>query len=217
MNKSFVVRWEGELPGSPEQIWDAFTRDTAGWMWPVTYEPRVGGAERGLSSKGGTVTAWEPQRHFATSAGGPGSANAIDYRVHGSRLQFEHRSDIDAADFDVQLDACQVHTRFYYHSLGEYLAHFAGREPHYLSFDDVPGSTEDVLGRLGIPADADVGDAFELGVVDYRDGTMVGVRGLDALIRVYGRDRWGWPVGVTIHTFDGAADEAAWRKRLEVA
>ena len=36
---------------------------------------------------------------------------------------------------------------------------------------------------------------------------MVGVRAGDALIRVYGRDAWGWPVGVRVHTFDGAGDE----------
>ncbi len=81
----------------------------------------------------------------------------------------------------------------------------------------MPGSTADVLRRLGIPDDAAVGDEVELGVVDYRDGTFVGVRAGDALIRVYGREVWGWPVGVAVHSFDGPADATAWRKRLEVA
>ena len=36
----------------------------------------------------------------------------------------------------------------------------------------------------------------------------------DALLRVYGRDIWGWPVGFAVHTFDCVADEPAWRELL---
>ena len=71
---------------------------------------------------------------------------------------------------------------------------------------------DDLLARLGI--DAQVGERTALGVVDYRDGTMVGVRSEDALIRVYGRDLWGWPVGVGVHSFAGSVDEAAWRAKV---
>jgi hypothetical protein len=213
--KTWEVRWEGDLPGTPQQIWDAFTKHTAAYLWPITYEPRVGGAERGLNAKGGTVTAWEPQRHFRTEA--RGEHNVLDYRLDGSHLSYVHYGGAPEDEFDVQHDACVQHTKLYNHSMGEYVRHFAGREPHYLAFDEVPGSTEDVLARLGIAADAGVGDEVELGVVDYREPTMIGVRSASALIRVYGRDAWGWPVGVSIHSFDGPADEAAWRKRLEVA
>ena len=52
------------------------------------------------------------------------------------------------------------------------------------------------------------------GVVDYATGAFLGVRGADALLRFYGRDRWGWPVGVALHLFapgaDAAASERAW-------
>ena len=167
------------------------------------------------TQQGGTVTAWEPQRHFRTEA--RGQHNILDYTLDGTRLSYVHHGGAPEDEFDMQYDACVQHTNLYNHSLGEYVGHFAGREPHYLAFDDVPGSTEDVLARLGIPADAAAGDAVELGVVDYREGSMVGVRAGDALIRVYGRDAWGWPVGVSIHSFDGPADEQTWRKRLEVA
>ena len=77
----------------------------------------------------------------------------------------------------------------------------------------MPGSTADVLERLGI-GDAEAGDRVALGVVDYRQGTMIGVRGEDALIRIWGRDVWGWPVGVSVHSFAGPADEAAWREKV---
>ena len=47
------------------------------------------------------------------------------------------------------------------------------------------------------------------GVVDYATGAFLGVRSADALYRVYGRDAWGWPVGVAHHLFADDADEAA--------
>lgn len=68
MAKEFEVRWEGELPGTPQEVWDAFTVHTDGWLWKIEYEPRAGGAERGLTSGGGTVTVWDPPRHFVTRA-----------------------------------------------------------------------------------------------------------------------------------------------------
>ena len=35
-----------------EQVWDAFTLHADAFLWEVEYEPREGGAERGLSSAG---------------------------------------------------------------------------------------------------------------------------------------------------------------------
>lgn len=66
----FEVRWEGALPASPREVRDAFTVHTAGWLWTIEYEPRAGGAERGLTPGGGTVTVWDPPRRFVTRAEG---------------------------------------------------------------------------------------------------------------------------------------------------
>jgi hypothetical protein len=215
MRKPFELRWEGELAGSPQQIWDAITRHGAAWVWDIEYEPRVGGAERGLTSKGGTVTAWEPEKHFRTEARrDDGWHNALDYTFDGSHVSFVHRTVFSPEEYAVQADACIQHTRFYYHSLGEYLRHFAGATPHYLGLDEVPGSTADLLQRLGVPATAAPGDRIALGTIDYRDGTMVGIRTETELLRVYGRDVWGWPVGFAVHSFDGASDEGAWREKV---
>ena len=56
-------------------------------------------------------------------------------------------------------------------------------------------------------------------VVDYRTDAFLGLRTGDALIRVYGRDAFGWPVGVALHLFapdaDGPALEQAWRAWLD--
>lgn len=113
--KDFEVRFEGELPATPQEVWNAITVHTTGWYWKISYEPRVGGAERGLTSAGGTVTASEPPRHFATRAERPdGWWNDLDYvlepRGGGTFLDYTHTSVLAEDDYDLELDACRRHT-----------------------------------------------------------------------------------------------------------
>jgi Activator of Hsp90 ATPase homolog 1-like protein len=223
MAEVFEVTWEGGLPGSPREVWDAFTRRAAGWLWEVEYEPRAGGAERGLTGGGGTVTVWKPHRRFVTRAvNEEGDVNQLDYvlepRGEDTYLRYTHRGAI-AGDHDLELDACRRHTAFYYHSLGEYLRHFRGRDAAYVSVQAPGASARDgfatLCRALGVTADVAVGDHVRLdpagseGVVDYATSTFLGVRGADALYRFYGRDRWNQPVAVAVHRFGGGADEAA--------
>ncbi|MEQ4301314.1 SRPBCC domain-containing protein [Plantactinospora sp. B6F1] len=237
MTRKFEVRWEGGLAASPSQAWDAITARTAGWLWKIEYEPRLGGTERGLSDSGGTVTAWEPHRRFGTRAGTDDEVNELDYRIEpglvGCHLRFVHRG-VFAEDYARNLDACRQHTAFYYHSLGEYLRHFAGRDAAYVSADGPEPSGRDgfatVRRALGLPSEVSAGDRVTLtpaglppveGVVDYATPVFLGVRGADALYRFYGRDAWGWPVGVAHHLFadgvDEAAESAAWQGWLTAA
>ncbi|ADB48819.1 SRPBCC family protein [Conexibacter woesei] len=233
MYREFVVRWEDVVPGDPQQVWDAVTRRAAGWIWEIEFEPRVGGAERGLSPAGGTVTAWDPPRRFATRAEAPdGWRNELDYTLEphagGTRVRYVHTS-VAGDDYDVVLDGCVQHTDFYRHSLSEYVAHFAGRDGAYVGVD----TTEPVAAlrtRLGLPGDAAVGDRVRLtpagvepveGVVDYLTPYFLGVRTGDAFFRVYGRDAWDAPSTVALHLFGAGADprrvEQAWRGWLSAA
>lgn len=213
MGEKVEVRWEGELSGTPEEVWDAITTRVAAFLWEVEYEPRVGGAERGLSSSGGTVSIWDPHRRFRTNAPG----NQLDYVLEpsegGTYLRYTH----DLTASQVELDACRNHTRFYNHSLGEYVAHFAGAEPVYVGADAPEGTTGAAIRRaLGVPDDVRVGDRVALvgpepieGVVDYVTDEFLGVRTDDALFRIYGRERWGFPSNVALHRFEAGADRAA--------
>jgi hypothetical protein len=226
MFKEFEVRWEGVLPGDRQQVWDALTVYTSGWIWELDYEPRVGGAERGLTSAGGTVTAWDPPRHFQTRAERPdGWHNALDYtlepRGDGTLLRYVHNGVI-SSDHDTEYDACVQHTAFYIHSMGEYVRHFAGREAAYVSIEP-PGSFAAVCSRLGLRDGAAVGDHVRLapeleGTIDYLTPAFLGVRTADALVRVYGRDAWNGPVGVALHLFaqdaDAARAERTWSEWL---
>jgi len=235
MGKEFEVRWEGELPATPQEVWDAFTVHTDGWLWKIEYEPRVGGTERGLTAGGGTVTAWDPPRHFATRAGRGDGFNELDYRLEpcaaGTYLRYVHRRVMDE-DYDRQLDACRQHTAFYNHSLGEYLRHFCGRDPAYVAAEapeaSALGGSTALRRALGVADDVATGDRVRLtpagmepieGVVDYATHAFLGVRSADALYRFYGRDAWGWPVGIAHHLFaagaDATASERAWSAWLD--
>ena len=107
MVKQWEVQWEGELPARPQDVWDAITQHADGYLWQIEYEPRVGGAERGLTAGGGTVTAWEPPRHFATRSRPEterDGLNEVDYVLEplgaATYLRYTHRAEIPADDFD---------------------------------------------------------------------------------------------------------------------
>jgi hypothetical protein len=234
--KEFEVRVEAELPATTEEVWYALTLNTAAWIWEISYEPRVGGAEQGLA--GGTVTGWEPPRHLATRAERPdGWWNDLDTVLEpgagGTAMRYVHNSVAPEETYDVELDACRKHTALYYHNLAEYLGHFKGRKATYAEADGPEGSARPgTFGRLrsalGLGKDASVGDRVRLepdglepieGVVDYATPEFVGVRTGDSLYRFFGRDAFGWPVGAGIHLFDERADAArtseAWRVWLD--
>jgi hypothetical protein len=108
-------------------------------------------------------------REFEVRWEGDGAGyNQLDYAIEprgaGSYLRYRHRG-VFGADYELQLDACRRHTAFYYHSLGEYLGHFAGRDAAYVSAD-APASSADggfaALKRVLGVADAAAGDAHHL-------------------------------------------------------
>lgn len=227
--RPFSVTWETVMQGSPEQVFDAITARCAAWIWEIDYEPRLGGAERGLSQTGGTVTAWEPGRRFETSVeGADGWFNRVGWELAphaggGTRVAYVHESAAEAGDWQRIHDECVAHTDFYRHSLGQYVAHFAGREARYVGIETGAAGAA-VRARIGLPDDAAVGDRVRLeaaglppveGVIDYLTPSFLGVRGEDLLFRVYGREPWGDPSTVALHLFDPAADagaaERAWK------
>lgn len=222
MVEHFEVTWEGVLPGTAAQVWDAITAHTIGWLWDITYEPRVGGRETGLSgSDDGRVTAWDEPRHFATWASFGEGYNELDYVLEpvaeGTRLRYRHRGPFTT---DEELDACRQHTAFYYHSLGQYVGRFAGRTPVYVSVDGPDSSMKDgldtVVAALGVNGGkVRLPDGAE-GEVDYLASAFLGVRTADALYRVYDRGAWGGPVTVVCHLFgEDAGSGEAWQSWID--
>jgi hypothetical protein len=235
MPREFELSREVVLPATPEQVWEAIatTAGNAAWLFPNEIDP-----------DGAATTAWDPPHRFAVREQRGDWFNALEYVIEGrdggtTLLRYAH-SGIFVDDWDGQYDAVQAHTDFYLHTLGEYLQHFNGRAVTYIG--DVPGgiqgpptsATPDGFRRLehalGLGEEVVEGDPVRLtpeglepieGVIDYVRPNFIGVRSADALYRFFGRNAFGGPVGMSIHSFaDGIEPEKtkqAWQDWLDAA
>jgi hypothetical protein len=234
MTKEFEIAREGELPVLPEHVWEGFTTGTAGWLWPMDFEPRVGGA----AAFGGTVTVWDPPNHFVTRSEGPdGWFNQLEQVVEarpdgGSWWRYVH-SGIFVEDWDNQYDGASKHTDFYLHTFRQYLQHFSGRPAIYAEAEgpvvsNTPDGFSVVRRAIGISTDTTQHDRVRLdvpgadpvdGVLDYLNPDFVGIRTDDAMYRFFGRNAFGAPVGISIHQFGTGVDQdktqLAWQAWLD--
>jgi uncharacterized protein YndB with AHSA1/START domain len=238
--KEFEIAREFEVDATPEQVWEAITAGTGGWLWPMEEpEPREGGK----GPFGSTVTAWDPPHHYTNRVENvegisEQTLNQLDYTIEprdeGRRawVRYVH-SGIFVDDWDNQYDAAGRHTDFYLHTLRQYLTHFDRRPVAFATFDGpdaskASGSFAAVGRALGLTDDTAVGARVQArgpegqvldAVVDFRNPYFLGLRTEDALIRVFGRDHWGYPVGMSVHDFapgaDAKADEDAWKGWLD--
>jgi hypothetical protein len=235
MSREFECRREVVLPATPEEVWEAVatTHGNAAWLFPNEIDP-----------SGADTTAWDPPRRFASRTERGDWFNAIEFVLEGrgggtTLVRYMH-SGIFVEDWDNQYDAAQQHTDFYLHTLAEYLRHFKGRRATYIgdapSGIQAPASTSGRDGferfqrALGLDEHAGEGTAVRLtpngvepieGLVDYRRPNFIGIRTGDALYRFFGRNAFGSPVGMSIHSFaEGVdADEAKrrWQRALAAA
>lgn len=228
MAREFEIVREHDIDAPAQEVWDAITDGNGGWLWPMEYEPRVGG----VAAFGGVVAAWDPPHHLAGRMDGAGGwFNQVeevltpleDGRTH---LRYVH-SGVFVDDWQNQYDGAGAHTDFYLHTLAEYIAHFSRRSVTYSSTDapaasNAPDGFTRLLDALGVVSSSTVaalpGGPTEV-VVDYATEHFLGLRTESALIRFFGRNAWGAPVGVAVHDFapgaDGAATTAAWDGWLE--
>jgi hypothetical protein len=222
MGKEFEIVREYEVAATPEQVWDAVTTGTGGWLWPMEFEPRVGGTAAGI----GVITAWDPPHRLTTRVedpdgiqGLPQTLNQLDHLIEpreGGRaawVRYVH-SGIFTGDWDDQYDGANRHTDFYLHTLRQYLLHFTGLPATHSDVQGPEASTKRgsfaAVGRaLGVDGAA-VGDTVRVdlpgagpadAVLDYRDEHFLGLRTGDAMYRFFGRDAWGAPVGIALHRF----------------
>jgi len=235
MSKEFEIAREFEVDATPEDVWEAITHASGAYLWPMDPpEPRVGGK----AAFGSTVTAYDPPHRLTVRSEDVGfptqSANQLDHTIEprdgGKRawVRYVH-SGIFTDDWDNQYDGAAKHTDFYLHTLGQYLKYFAPRPVTFAQLQGPEASRAsdafEAVGRaLGLSDDAAVGERVRAhgpegrsldAVLDFRNPYFIGLRTEDALIRFFGRNHWGAPVGISVHDFatdaDGEAEEAAWQ------
>lgn len=237
MSKEFEIVREFDVDATPEEVWEAITHGTGAYLWPMEApEPKVGGA----AAFGSTVTAYDPPRHLTIRSENVGipvqSLNQLEHVIEsrdGGRrawVRYVH-SGIFTDDWDNQYDGASRHTDFYLHTLREYLTHFAPRPVTFAQLNGpeasiTPGALTEVERALGLAEDAAAGTRVTVrgprefdAVLDYRNPYFLGLRTDDALIRIFGRNHWGAPVGISVHDFaadaDAEANETAWQAWLD--
>lgn len=208
MSDEFRIDHEGPLPGTPDEVWDAFTDDSDAWQMPWD-----------MSDTSAVV--WERPRHMVLRTEIGDWFNQIEVELEptdtGSYVRYVH-SGIFTSDWDTQYDGARRHTEFYMNALATYLTHFRGLTHRHVDVVAPAASiTPDGLTRLrdalGMPADVTPGDAVSLSlpggvryeaVVDFANEAFIGLHTDSAMFRIFGRNHFGMPVAVGVYEYSAS-------------
>jgi uncharacterized protein YndB with AHSA1/START domain len=179
-----AIRLEVEVPGTPEQVWQAIATGPgiSAWMHPTEVDEREGGRfsfDMGSGMTGsGRVTGWDPPHRFAQEEewqpGQDGVAAAllatewrVEARAGGTCVVRMVLSGFGTgAGWDDEIEGMTEGMRGALVNLRLYLTHFQGRRGTWIrAFGKAPGSLEQgwtaLAGALGL-ADAAEGERFAL-------------------------------------------------------
>ncbi|MGH2562329.1 MAG: SRPBCC family protein, partial [Thermomicrobiales bacterium] len=136
------VQAEVEVPGTPEQVWDAIAtgRGISSWFVPSEVEERVGGGAvthfgPGMDSNA-TITAWEPLHRYAADTQedlGPNDPTVatewiVEARTGGTCVvRVVHRWFASSDDWDEQFEGHSYGWLAFFRVLRLYLTHFPGQ------------------------------------------------------------------------------------------
>jgi uncharacterized protein YndB with AHSA1/START domain len=163
------VQIEVEVPGTPEEVWQAIAtgKGISSWFVPTQSEERPGGQMVSNFGPGmdtvSTITAWEPPKRFAAegSMGGAGSpAVATEWTVEARAggtciVRVVHSLFASTDDWDNQLDALEQGWPPIFRILRRCLATFKGMPSAAMQFVSVSSESEaktweKMAGELGL-------------------------------------------------------------------
>jgi uncharacterized protein YndB with AHSA1/START domain len=156
------VQVEVELPGTPEQIWQAIATGAgiSAWFAPTEVEERTGGKmvfemAPGMESVA-TITAWEPPRRLAAEDPGwaPGMPPVatewtVEARAGGTCLvRVVHSLFASTDDWDHQLEGTETGWPGFFRILRLYLTHYRGQRCSSIRVMGMGGSLEEAWKKL---------------------------------------------------------------------
>ena len=172
-----VIDLSVEVPGTPEQVWEAIATGPGitSWFIPHEVEGREGGAVRmdfgpGIGAVTATVTAWEPSRRVAFKSDGDRALAhewLVEARDGGSCVVRLVVSGFGpGADWDAEYDGLSSGWQIFLHSLRLYLTHFAGQHGRAIIPTRVTAGPKDaafsrLCAALGLPDDLRGGDRLQ--------------------------------------------------------
>jgi uncharacterized protein YndB with AHSA1/START domain len=154
---------EFEVPGTPEQVWEAIATGPgiSSWLFPSEVEQREGGAVTfhvapGMDSSG-TVTTWDPPKRFVYeepnwSEGAPPLATefVIEARSGGTCVvRVVSSLSTDEGRWDDELGGFESGWKAFFKVLTLYLRHFPGKHAvAFRIFEATSGSDVDAWAKL---------------------------------------------------------------------
>jgi len=173
------IELEVEVPGTPEEVWEAIATGPGitAWFVPAEVEEREGGGlsfdimGKGMEASG-VVTAWDPPRRFVYEEEdpfGPGSPSRlatewlVEARSGGTCVvRLVNSLFATGEDWDDQLDDLREGWGAYLHNLWVYMTHFPGQRcSTILVTGNAPSpkgrAWAELTGALGLP-EAAVGE-----------------------------------------------------------
>jgi uncharacterized protein YndB with AHSA1/START domain len=151
------IEVEVEVPGTPEEVWQAIAtgQGISSWFVPAEFEERDGKPVAlklnfgpGMEARS-VVTAWDPPRMFATRGegwgGSPPIANewSVEARAGGvCRVRIVNSLFASTDDWDNQLEATQSGWSGFLRTLRIYLTHFRGQRSAIMQFVAPVAGTE---------------------------------------------------------------------------
>ena len=135
------VAAEAEVPGTPEEVWQAIATGPgiSSWFVPTQVEERAGGVTTSSFGPGmdshATITAWDPPRRFIAESrddmGPDGPAVATEWSVEARAggtcvVRVVHRWFASSDDWDDQFEGHSQGWVSFFRILRLYLAHFSG-------------------------------------------------------------------------------------------
>jgi uncharacterized protein YndB with AHSA1/START domain len=159
------IQVEGEVPGTPEEVWQAIATGPgiSAWFVPAEFEERDGKPVTvtfnfgpGMESRS-VVTAWDPPRMFAKESDGwfPGSPKiatewSVEARAGGvCVVRVVQSLFADTDDWDQQLIGSESGWPGAFRVLRIYLTHFRGQRSEFMQFlAPVAGTVAEVWAML---------------------------------------------------------------------